>query len=106
MRLDIRSVSLSTTPLGLYSADILPYLVDPTDDCQITSGALAGDLEVAFTVPHWAGGIYTKRSHPDPFGDGTPPAPDPLRNYFTPTSQEALVPFYGFQTQFEGLPVS
>lgn len=134
--LDIRSVSSSAIPLVFYCAEILSCLVDaspdfanatifndsltsgfggwgnPADDHQITTGAFADDFEVVYPVPHRIRRSYTAgSSHPDPFGDGTPPAPDPLWNYITPASQEALVQGYagdfeGFQTQFEGLPVS
>ena len=85
---------------------------DPADDYQITTGAFADNFEVVYPVPHKIRRNYTARSvNADPFGDGTPPAPDALWNYFTPASQKALIQGYvgdfeKFQTQFEGTVVS
>lgn len=81
---------------------------DPTKDYEITTGAFANDFDLVYPVPHKIRRNYTERSlNPDPFGDGTPPAPDALWNYFTPASLESLISghignFEGFQTQFEG----
>ena len=85
---------------------------NPADDYQITTGAFANDFEVTYPVPHKIRRNYTARStSADPFGDGTPPAPDAFWNYFTRESQVALINSYvgdfeGFQTQFEGPVVS
>jgi len=85
---------------------------NPSDDYQITTGAFAEDFQVVYPVPHKIRRNYTAGStNSDPFGDGTPPAPDALWNYFTPESQKALVngyigDFQAFQTQFEGPVVS
>ena len=85
---------------------------NPADDYQITTGAFANDFEVAYPVPHKIRRNYTAKStNPDPFGDGTPPAPNPFWNYFTRESQVALIDSYvgdfeGFQTQLEGPVVS
>jgi hypothetical protein len=85
---------------------------DPANDYQITTGAFAKDFEVAYPVPHMIRRNYTSRSaNPNPFGDGTPPAPDAFWNYFTRESQDTLIngyigDFEGFQTQLEGPVVS
>jgi len=81
---------------------------NPADDYQITTGAFADNFEVVYPIPHKIRRNYTARNdNPDPFGDGTPAAPDALWNYFTPTSQKALVEgfvgdFQGFQALLEG----
>ena len=81
---------------------------NPNDDYQITTGAFAQNFQVVYPVPHRIRRNYTARSNnPDPFGDGTPPAPEALWNYFTPASQDALIhgyvgDFEKFQTQLEG----
>lgn len=85
---------------------------NPADDYQIATGAFADDFQVAYPVPHRIRRNYTARStNVDPFGDGTPPAPEAFWNYFTRESQVALVnsyvgDFQGFQAQFEGPVVS
>ena len=85
---------------------------DPADDYQITTGAFANDFQVAYPVPHKVRRNYTMKSaNPDPFGDGTPPAPKPFWNYFTRESQQTLIDgyigdFVGFQAQLEGPIVS
>ena len=85
---------------------------NPADDYQITTGAFANDFQVAYPVPHKIRRNYTATStSADPFGDGTPPAPDAFWNYFTRESQAALINSYagnfeGFQTQLEGPVVS
>ena len=85
---------------------------NPADDYQITTGAFADNFEVAYPAPHKIRRNYTMRStSADPFGDGTPPAPDAFWNYFTRDSQKTLVngyvgDFVGFQTQLEGPVVS
>ena len=132
--LDARSVRSSAisqhwTTLMLYLVDASPDFAnatifddsptsgfggwgDPLNDYQITTGAFADNFEVVYPVPHRLRRNYTTRSvNPDPFGDGTPPAPDSFWNYFTPASQEALIrgyvgDFEGFQTRLEGPIVS
>lgn len=85
---------------------------DPTNDYQITTGAFVKDFELAYPVPHKLRRNYTDRgTNPDPFGDGTPPAPLPFWNYFTKASKDALVngfvgDFEGFHALFEGPTVS
>lgn len=85
---------------------------NPNDDYQITTGAFADDFELVYPVPHKIRRNYTERSgNRDPFGDGTPPAPDAMWNYFTPASQEQMIQghvgdFQSFQVQFEGPVVS
>ena len=85
---------------------------DPANDYQIMTGAFAKNFEVAYPVPHAIRRNYTSRSaNPNPFGDGTPGAPDAFWNYFTRESQDTLIngyigDFEGFQTQLEGPVVS
>ena len=132
--LDVRSVSSSTILSAFGRADVLfadasPSFENatifsdsptsgfggwgnPADDYQITTGAFANNFKVVYPVPHKIRRNYTARStNVDPFGDGTPPAPDALWNYFTRASQDALIKGYvgdfeGFQTQSEGTVVS
>jgi len=85
---------------------------DPNDDYQITTGSFAKDFDLVYPVPHRLRRNYTDRgTNPDPFGDGTPPAPLPFWNYFTKESRATLVDGYigdfeGFHIQFEGPTVS
>jgi len=85
---------------------------DPTNDYQITTGAFVKDFDLFYPVPHKLRRNYTERgTNPNPFGDGTPPAPLPFWNYFTKASKDALVnefvgDFEGFHALFEGSTVS
>ena len=85
---------------------------NPADDYQVTTGAFVDNFEVVYPVPHKIRRNFTERStNSNPFGDGTPPAPDAFWNYFTRESQKALIDgfvgdFQGFQAQFEGPVVS
>ena len=85
---------------------------DPADDYQITTGAFAHNFDAVYPVPHRIRRNYTARgSGSDSFGDGTYFTTDPLWNFFTPASQEALVRGYvgdfgGFLTKILSTSVS
>jgi len=78
---------------------------DPSDDFQITTGALASDFVRHYPVPHRIHRNYTLISWGS-FGDGTPPITLPLNTFIAPERVEAMVDglpgdFLGFQTLFE-----